>query len=119
MPARRSHRILTALVIIATATAASAESYNGRYVDIQIERDRQQTAINNGRTDGSLTWFERYSLKREQARIEQLEREALADGRLNREEYRQIRQSQGDAAQHIARERHDGDVRGWWWRLWR
>jgi hypothetical protein len=115
-----------AIAVIATVPIVSASAHTrdrydqGRaYGEIQAERERQRSHVEQGRNDGSITWTEKYSLSREQARIEQLEREALADGRLDRDEYRTLRQAQDDAARHIHTERHDNQVRGFWWRLWR
>ena len=118
---------MIALAATAAATQADAgDRYTGdrhnqdrAYGTIQVERERQRALVEQGRNDGSITWTEKYSLSREQARIEQLERDALADGRLSRDEYRNLRQAQDDAARHILTERHDNQVRGWWWRLWR
>ncbi len=106
--------------IASTAAIAGGPTREDRlYGEIQSERDRQRTQIERGRNEGSLTFLERYSLRREQSRIEQIERNALSDGRLDRDDYRRIRQAQDDAARHIQAERHDTQVRGWWWRLWR
>lgn len=113
---------IAAVSLIGSAVAADAHdrfSQDKAYGQIQAERDRQKAMIEQGRSDGSLTWYEKYSLNREQTRVDQLERDALADGRLTRDEYRFIRQAQDDAARSIHAERHDGQVRGWWWRLWR
>ncbi len=110
-----------ALLIATTATAEARDRYDQdrAYGSIAAERERQRTLVEQGRNDGSLTWYEKYTIGREQARIDALERDALADGRLSRDEYRSIRQAQDDAARSIHAERHDGQVRGWWWRLWR
>jgi hypothetical protein len=89
------------------------------YGSIQAERERQRALVEAGRDNGSLTWYEKYSINRERARIDALERAALADGRLNRDEYRAIREAQTEATRNIYAESHDGQVRGWWWRFWR
>ena len=113
-----SHTLLAAALLIATTAAASAGGLD-HSAELTDRQQRQVSAIDEGRADGSITWFERFVLRREQARITQLHTEALADGHLSRDEYRLIRQAQDDASRHINRERHDSDVRGWWWRLWR
>ena len=120
----RTSKIAIASLATLIATAATASAHDrydqGRaYGDIQAEHARQQAAIEQGRADGSLTWYEKFAINREQARVEQLEQDALADGRLSKDEYIRIRQAQDDAARHIASERHDEQVRGWWWRMWR
>ena len=104
-----------------TASAHGRDRYDQdrAYGAIQAEREHQRRLIEQGRNDGSLTWYEKYSIGREQARIDQLEREALADGRLEKDEFHSIRRAQDDTARSIQIERRDGQVRGWWWRLWR
>jgi hypothetical protein len=108
--------ILSAVAAGALATAAQA--HDNRLSNIAREQDRQASAIQSGRADGSLTWLEKFRLQREQSRIAKLEQSALFDGRLSKTEYKQIRQAQQDAQRHIHRERHDAQVRGWWWRMW-
>lgn len=121
-----SHKLVL-FVGIATLSAATAAHAGARdrydqdraWGVIQAERDRQQAIVEQGRADGSITFLEKYAIERGQARIGTLAREALADGRLSREEFLRIREAQADAARHIHAESHDGQVRGWWWRLWR
>ena len=110
-----------AFLAASAITASAHDRYNQdrAYGDIQAERERQRAAVEDGRGDGSLTWYEKLSINREQARIAELERAALADGRLGKDEYFRIRQAQDDAARHITAERRDEQVRGWWWRMWR
>lgn len=119
---RTTSTLLATIALLAAASAPSSANTSPRedrlWGEIQAERERQNLSISHGRTDGSLTFLERYSLRREQARIDKLEREALADGRLGPDEYRRIRRAQHDAAGHIRAERRDTQVRGWWWRLW-
>jgi hypothetical protein len=76
----------------------------------------QEAAINQGRRDGGLTYWEKLKLNAEQKRIDRLEREALADGKITKKEYVDIKNAQSHAARHIESERNDGQVRGWWWR---
>ena len=83
---------------------------------IEKREAAQAHAIIEGRTNGSLTWWERYRLVREQRRIEKLEAQTLADGKITRSEYYAIKSSQNDARSHIRDETHNEDVRGWWWR---
>lgn len=133
---RMSNTVIAAIsALIATSAAAAAESRfgperfgnspdrygieNRAYAEIKAERERQLALIQQGREEGSITWLERYELGREQARIAELERDALADGHLSRDELRTIRRAQSDALRHIEAERHDAEVRGWWWRVWR
>ncbi|MBX9925988.1 MAG: hypothetical protein K2Y05_06490 [Hyphomicrobiaceae bacterium] len=76
----------------------------------------QKEAIADGRRDGGLTIWEKWRLNGEQKRIDRLEREALSDGKITKQEYVEIRSAQRAAEGHIAAERSDGQVRGWWWR---
>jgi len=76
----------------------------------------QEAAINQGRRDGGLTYWEKLKLNAEQKRIDRLEREALADGKITKKEYVDIKNALNHAAKHIESERNDGQVRGWWWR---
>ncbi len=109
-------RISAAALTILIASTAAASAHSSWPTNIARERERQIATIQQGRLDGSLTWYERFMLAREQKRIAKLEHAALADGRLTRHEYLTIRRAQKDAARHIYRQRHDGSVRGWWWR---
>lgn len=111
--------LLIGSTVFASAHGRDRYDQDRAYGVVQAERERQRMLVEQGRNDGSLTWYEKYSISREQARIDQLEREALADGRLSKDEFRDLRQAQGDVARSIHAERHDGQVRGWWWRLWR
>jgi hypothetical protein len=40
----------------------------------------------------------------------------LADGKITRDEYYKVKEAQNDAGRHITAEKHDNQVRGWWWR---
>ena len=97
----------------------TAGAHDRRLEEIDARQARQVEAIELGRRDGSLTWYERYMLRREQARISQMAREALSDGKLSGHEMHRIREAQDLAGRHIREERHDEQVRGWWWRTWR
>ena len=121
MTATTRTAMATLAILIASTAAGGAHDrfdQDRAYGIIQAERDRQRALVEDGRSDGSITWLEKYDLSREQARIEELERRALADGRMSRDEYRMIREAQSDAERHIWSERRNEQVRGWWWRLW-
>jgi hypothetical protein len=115
-----------AILAVATLAGASLSAIanttpreDRMWGQIQAERERQSAVIERGRADGSQTFLESYRLRRERARTDMLVRDALADGRPDRGEWQRIRQAQDDTARHIAAERRDAQVRGWWWRLWR
>jgi hypothetical protein len=104
----------TALAITAPASAKTATQI--RQEAIEAREARQEQAIVSGRKDGSLTYWEKVQLNREQRRIAKLEAQALADGKVSRQEYLSIKAAQNDAGRHITAEKHDAQVRGWWWR---
>lgn len=105
--------IATTFALTAGATSASAESW--RYnSDKRIVKQKQ--AIKSGRKDGSLTFWEAYSLRREQKRIAKLSHDYKSDGYLQKSEKRSLRNAQDHAANHISDAKTNGRVRGWWWR---
>jgi CRISPR/Cas system-associated endoribonuclease Cas2 len=107
--------IISVLSLIALTSTASA--YDG-----QSEIDRrewlQEQRIQNARRSGELTRSEYRQLEAEQARVRQMERNALRDGHIDRHESAQIRRAQNEASRHIYQESHDGERRGYWGRRW-
>ena len=107
--------VITVLSLIALTSTANA-------YDRQSEIDRrewmQEQRIQNARRSGELTRSEYRQLEAEQARIRQLERNALRDGHVDRHELAQIRRAQNEAGRHIYQESHDGEHRGNWGRRW-
>ena len=75
--------IRTALFVGVIAASAVTGEARDRYDPdraygaIQAERERQRSIVEQGRSDGSLTFMEKYSIGREQARINALERERI------------------------------------------
>ncbi|MEQ1649286.1 MAG: hypothetical protein ABL898_11920 [Hyphomicrobiaceae bacterium] len=112
--------VATATTLIATAGFANAESRSYWNNDGSGERReaRQESAIEQGRRNGSITGSEYRSLQAEQARIDALQNRAKADGRVDRREAAQIAQAQNNAARHIAQESNDRERRGSWFRRW-
>ena len=100
---------LTSLLNISAANAAGLAT-------IEANERNQMQRIEQGYRDGSLTNAEYRRLIAEQARIDAMERRALADGRLTPREYNQIHDAQINASQHIKQERTDGEVN--WYRRW-
>ncbi len=120
MPASKMISLIISSAL-ATAVLATAAFAGGSASDIRREalerRDAaQKEAIVDGRRDGSITIWEKFRLNREQKRIDKLERNVLADGRISKQEYVELRQARNDAGRSIDVERHNGQVRGWWWR---
>jgi hypothetical protein len=113
------HVILAGTVALAAslaATAAFAEGDNWRRKAIDAEQQKEQAAIEQGRYNGGLTRREYRGLVNEQQRIADLERKAKEDGYVSRREFRDIRQAQAEANQHINQEANDGQVS--FWRRW-
>jgi len=109
---------LAALLIVGTSTLASAHDYatDMRKAQIDARRAEERDRIQYGRRTGDLTLTEKWRLKNEQARIAQMERNALRDGHISRQEQYQINRALNRASHNIYRERNDGNVA--WWRRW-
>ena len=74
---------------------------------IDQRQDRQERRIEQGVRTGQLTAREAARLERGQARIRQMERQALADGHISRRERAAIQQEQDKQNQLIARLKHN------------
>jgi uncharacterized membrane protein YebE (DUF533 family) len=115
--------ILTATVLLATTSIASARDYGygggygGGSREIDARQANQEHRIQQGVRSGELTRGEYQKLEAEQARIRDMERRAKADGHVSRSERDQIRHAQNDAGRHIYQEKHDSErsqARRWW-----
>ncbi len=112
-----SAALLATIATVALAGAADAKSATQiRQEAIDAREGKQAEAIVEGRKNGSLTWWEKNRLVREQKRVRALEAQALGDGKITRGEFLAIKGAQNDAGRHIADEKHNEAVRGWWWR---
>lgn len=109
---------IAALLLVSTTTFASAYDYATEMRKSQIDARRAEEAyrIRQGRREGDLTLTEKWRLKNEQARIAQMEREALRDGHISRREQYEINRALNRASHNIYRERNDAQVA--WWRRW-
>ena len=107
---------LIALALAATTTAAGAYDY-GRGRRIDAREAEQAYRIGRAGHNGQLTWYERWALAREQARIHRMERAAKRDGHIDGYEARRIERAQDAASRHIYRESHDGQT-AWRRREW-
>jgi hypothetical protein len=111
--------VLIALALAAATTTANAYDYSHGYGDYGRQRriDAREAAqaerIDRARARGELTWFERFRLRSEQARIHRMERHARRDGYIDRYEARDIERAQDRASRHIYNQSHDGQRR-WW-----
>jgi hypothetical protein len=99
--------LLTAGVVLTTATAALAHSPTARQME-------QTYAIEQGRRDGSLTWREGRKLRKDQREIERVKAALASDGKLNRNDKRVLYQLQNAADDRIDQEKNDGWRRLWW-----
>ncbi|MEQ1695617.1 MAG: hypothetical protein ABL901_07225 [Hyphomicrobiaceae bacterium] len=106
--------VVAGAVLAGPASAKSASQIRQEAID---KREAAQAeAIVEGRKNGSLTWWERARLVREQRRIGKLEAQASSDGKITKGEYRAVKAAQNDAGEHITADKHNPSVRGWWWR---
>ena len=91
-------RILSAAILVALASfGASAQTTADT-----VQRDvNQQTRIEKGLQDGSLSTKEASRLESEQSKIDRLQAKELKDGKLTPQERVQLRRAQNHASQDI------------------
>ena len=108
--------LCASLGLVALTTTASAHDAN--QADIDRREAIQEQRIQAARRHGQITSGEYRQLEAEQARIRQLERNALRDGNIDRREATQIREAQNQAGRHITQEstehRHVNRWNRWW-----
>ncbi len=95
-------------------TASGALAYGTRTID--ANEAAQASRIEQGRYKGEINRREYRALTAEQARINDMEARAKADGHVSKREYNQIHNAQINASQHIRSESTDGQVS--LWRKW-
>ena len=107
--------LAAALGLVAFTNTASA--YDARQAEIDRRAAIQEQRIQAARRSGELTGREYRQLEVEQARVKQLERNALRDGRIDAREAAQIREAQNQASRHIALESTNAERvrRNRWW----
>lgn len=104
--------LIAAGLVAAMSTGALAHSLEDRVEDRQAW---QQKRIEEGRKSGEITWTEGIKLRREQRKIEAAEKAFLADdGRIDRQEFKQLKAMQDEASKHITSESHDAKHRPSW-----
>ena len=110
-------KIVLAAALALTAFATTASAHDARQAEIDRREAIQERRIQAGRRSGELTGREYRQLEAEQARIRQMERNALRDGHIDRREAAQIRQAQNQASRHITQESTDAERvrRNRWW----
>ena len=72
---------------------------------------RQNARIKNGVRSGTLTHDEGAALRNEQKDIREMRKSARKDGKLSKEERKNINQAQREASKNIYEQKHDGDNR--------
>lgn len=80
-----------------------------REIEERIERQAQR--IQRGREEGQLTRWEFRGLMREHRAVRAMQRDFLADGHMNRVEFREMSRALDEAGQRIRIEKHDGETR--------
>jgi predicted transglutaminase-like cysteine proteinase len=101
------HLISAAILALAAFGASAQTSTAGA-----VQRDvNQQTRIEQGLKDGSLTTGEAARLEKEQSRVDRLQSRDLADGKLTPAERTQLKAAQDKASRDIAAAKHN-DVKG-------
>ena len=101
------------IISVAVAGALGLALAAPAMADTRIDQRQanQEQRIEQGIRSGQLTAGEAARLERGQARIERMERRALADGRMGPRERRRIMHAQGVQSRHIYREKHDNQTR--------
>ncbi len=95
--------VITTLVAIFGLTTLSAQSTNR----IDKRQTNQKVRIVDGVVDGELTKRERRQLKKQQRRINKLERRANKDGVITARERVKIEKAQNRANRNIRRKKHN------------
>ena len=99
---------IAAVLLAATSSLAAAGPWTP---GIDAREAAQSIRIESGRLTGSLTAKEAARLQDEQEHIRKMEAKAKADGVVTARERERIREAQNVAAQHIRKEKTDGDRR--------
>lgn len=93
------HRILLASLLAALGTAGAFAQTTAA---TSVQRDvNQQTRIENGLKDGSLTTREAGKLEHEEAQVDHLQAKDLKNGKLSPRERAQLRRAQDKASRDI------------------
>lgn len=93
--------LLAAVCALALAVPAAANPREAQ----------QQDRIRDGVASGELTRNEAQGLRRDQRRVDGLQRKAKRDGVVTRKEARRIDHAQDRASRDIARQKHDRQTR--------
>jgi hypothetical protein len=111
-------KLMTGLVVIPLLAALSTpaladrgyrDDYRAQHFDQRF--DRQHWRIKQGVKSGELTRKEARKLRKQQRRIDRLERRFSSDGYLDRRERRVLRKKQNRASERIYRYKHNDRYR--------
>jgi hypothetical protein len=100
--------MLNRTLIAAALTLAFAGAHAQTNAATTVQRDvNQQTRIENGLKDGSLSTREGAKLEREESRVERLQARDLKDGKLSPAERAQLNAAQNKVSRDVAAARHN------------
>lgn len=98
-------------LIAAALSLASLGAFAQTNAATTTQRDvNQQTRIENGLKDGSLSTKEAARLEKEEAHVDHLQAQALKDGKLTAAERQKLDHAQDKASADIAAQRHDAQT---------
>ena len=98
------HRTLIAAAVLIAAAGAHAQTNTAT----SVQRDvNQQTRIENGLKDGSLSTKEAAKLESEQSRVDKLQAQSLKDGKLSGAERARLDAAQNKVSRDIAADKHN------------
>jgi hypothetical protein len=96
-------------LIAAALSLACAGAFAQTTAASTTQRDvNQQTRIENGLKDGSLSTREAAKLEREESQVDRLQAKDLKDGKLSEAERAQLNAAQNKVSKDIAADRHNG-----------
>lgn len=90
--------LLASILVAVSASSAFAQTTTANTVQRDVN---QQTRIENGLKDGSLSTKEAGRLEREESRIDKMQAKGLKDGKLTDQEKAQLRRAQDKASRDI------------------
>jgi len=93
-----------AALSLGAVTPALADTYEQ---SIDRRQDRQEDRIGQSIRSGELNRREAARLERGQAHVNRMENRALADGHINRAEFRRIEAAQNTQSHRIYHQKHD------------
>lgn len=90
---------------------ATGDPLGARDPGVNVRQHRQHERIHQGVRSGELTRHEARGLRREQRAIRKEAREYKSDGKLTRDERRDLHRDLDRASRDIYREKHDAENR--------